>query len=99
MSCKPAGTHLSITAKNNLFDETCLAAPANHASEITLRNEDDGVVHNIQVFTGDGSSVFKGALVTGVTTVTYHLPSLRPGTYTFHCDVHPDTMKGTFVVK
>ena len=44
------------------------------------------------------SSVFKGALITGVKTITYHVPALKPGTYTFHCDVHPDSMKGTFVV-
>jgi plastocyanin len=97
--CGHPTTQISITAKNNLFDKTCLVAPANQAATISFRNQDGGVAHNIQVFAPNGASVFKGALFTGVKTITYHVPALKPGTYTFHCDVHPDSMKGTFVVR
>jgi plastocyanin len=37
-------------------------------------------------------------VVTGPTTTTYDIPALKPGTYYFHCDVHP-TMNGTATVR
>ena len=41
--------------------------------------------------------LFRGGLDTGVATITYDIPALMPGTYYFHCDVHP-TMNGTVTV-
>jgi plastocyanin len=35
--------------------------------------------------------------VTGPAKVTYDIPALDPGTYYFHCDVHP-TMSGNVTV-
>jgi|SRR5919201_4096094 plastocyanin len=99
VTCKPSGTHLSITAQHNQFDKDCLASRAGQAVTISLDNKDGGVPHNIQIFTPGGASAFKGSTDTGVKTVTYHVPGLTPGRYTFHCDFHPDTMHGTFIVR
>ena len=41
--------------------------------------------------------MFKGDIVTGPTTVTYDVPALPAGTYTFTCTVHPN-MTGTLTV-
>ena len=99
VTCNPSGTQLSVKAQNIRFDKDCLAAPANQATTISFDNQDNGVPHNIQVFAPNGSSVFKGAIITGVKTTTYQVPALAPGRYPFRCDVHPDSMQGTFVVK
>ena len=44
-----------------------------------------------------GASVFKGEIVSGK-KVTYQVPALAAGTYTFICEVHPD-MKGTITAQ
>ncbi len=44
-----------------------------------------------------GQGVFKGEIVSG-TKVTYQVPALTAGTYTFICEVHPN-MKGTITAK
>ena len=44
-----------------------------------------------------GTQVFKGDIVAG-TKVTYAVPALAAGTYTFICEVHPD-MKGTITAQ
>jgi FtsP/CotA-like multicopper oxidase with cupredoxin domain len=55
------------------------------------------------VWTFDGTTpapvirVQLGDVVAGPTVTTYHVPELQPGTYFFRCDIHPDTMHGTFV--
>jgi plastocyanin len=41
--------------------------------------------------------LFTGDLVVGVKSVDYQIPALKPGSYYFHCDVHPD-MNGTVIV-
>ena len=98
-TCKPDGTSLGITAANNAFDTDCLAAPADEAFTITFENKDAGTPHNVDVMTLDGDTLFKGELTSGIKTVTYQVKALKPGTYHFHCDAHPDTMEGTFIVQ
>lgn len=98
-TCKPSGTSLRISAQDSNFDTDCLAAPANTPFTIRFDNRDGGTAHNVDIMTSmDGDSLFKGELITGEDTVTYHVHALRPGTYHFHCDVHPD-MEGTFIVE
>ena len=92
-ACSPAGTALQLTAQNVKFDKDCLAAPADTAFSIEFTNSDGGVPHNVSI--GD---LFKGKVVTGVTTTTYKVNPLADGEYTFQCDVHPAQMRGTFVV-
>ncbi|MGH3277774.1 MAG: cupredoxin domain-containing protein [Trebonia sp.] len=99
-SCAPSGTSLQVSAHNIKFDKSCLAAPANQAFTITFDNMDAGVPHNVDIYTNSSAttSLFKGAVVTGPTTTTYHVPALKSGTYYFRCDIHPTQMFGTFIV-
>lgn len=99
-TCKPGGTSLQISAQNIKFDKDCLAAPANQAFTIAFKNGDPGVPHDVAIYTNSSATtvLFKGAVVAGPTTTTYHVPALKAGTYYFRCDIHPTQMFGTFVV-
>ena len=99
-ACSPAGTKLTISAMNAVFDTDCLAAPAGRPFTIAFDNMDPGVPHNVSIYTDSSAAtaLFTGDLAAGPTTVTYDVGALKPGTYYFRCDVHPTTMFGTFVV-
>lgn len=92
---------LTLTAKNIAFDKATLSAPAGSTVVLTFANNDANVPHNFALYTDSsaGTSIFKGQIVTGPSTTTYTFtaPNTR-GTYFFRCDVHPETMTGTFVV-
>jgi plastocyanin len=100
-ACGPDGTTLKITARDNRFDRQCLAGPAGTPLTVTFANLDRGVVHNLAIYRDAqlSGALFKGKLVQGVTTVVYKVPALPAGSYYFQCDVHPQTMNGTFVVR
>jgi plastocyanin len=93
----PAGA--TEIAQNIQFVNKTLSLPANQPTTITFENKDPGTPHNIQIFTDQAytTSVFKGSLVIGPATQVYDIPKLTPGTYYFHCDVHPQ-MTGTITV-
>jgi plastocyanin/uncharacterized membrane protein len=78
------------------FSSDRLTAPAGEAFGLVFDNEDDGVPHNVAIYTDDSAaeSLFVGDLVDGPKTVTYDVPALDPGSYYFRCDVHPQ-MNGT----
>ncbi|MGH3247433.1 MAG: cupredoxin domain-containing protein [Trebonia sp.] len=99
-TCSPSGTSLQISAQNVKFDKSCLAAPAGQAFTITFDNKDAGVPHDVAIYTNSSATtvLFKGTVVSGPTTTTYHVPALKAGTYYFRCDIHPTQMLGTFVV-
>jgi len=73
-----------------------LSAPAGEPFVIAFENEDDGVPHNVAIYTDDSAeeSLFVGDLVEGPATVSYGVPAIDPGEYYFRCDVHPQ-MDGT----
>jgi plastocyanin len=108
LTCSPIGTSIRATAVDFTFTQKCLAAPANTAFTIRFMNKDYLVVHNLAIYTEDperpsypnpnAKLLFKGAFVAGPKTVTYKVSPLPPGTYIFHCDVHPFSMFGAFVV-
>jgi plastocyanin len=104
-SCSPGGSALKLTAKAIQFDPSCLAAAAGVPFIIQFQNDDAGVPHNVHVFAEDptadpsAKSLFTGTIVTGPTSTTYRVSALPAGSYFFHCDVHPTTMKGRLVVK
>jgi plastocyanin len=95
---------LQETASGLAFSLSCLAAPPQKPFTIAFENKDAGIPHNMHIFAADptadpsAQSLFAGDLVTGPATVDYHVPALPPGTYFFHCDVHPTQMKGTLKV-
>jgi len=107
-SPQTADTQFEVTAPvgaaNTGFQETELVAPADTDLEIAFINEDAGIPHNIQIFSGTsttGTPVWapaNNALVTGVGEATYEIPGLPAGTYTFNCFSHPATMVGTLSV-
>ena len=98
-TCSPSGTSLQITAQNNQFDKSCLAAPAGQSFTITLDNKDTQQ-HNVAIYTDSSANqnLFRGELDTGPKTITYNVKGLDAGRYFFRCDVHP-SMNGTFIVK
>jgi hypothetical protein len=102
--CSPHGPSLALVAKNIAYDTKCLAAPANTALTIRFTNRDPGTTHNVHILTANPASdpnarnLFVGQLVTGPATSTYRVPALRPGTYYFHCDIHPTIMFGSLLV-
>jgi plastocyanin len=95
-------TNVTLVAQNLAFDPKTITASAGQPVTVTLDNKDGGVLHNVSFYTDRSASspIFKGELITGPATedVSFTAPS-TPGSYYFHCDVHPDTMTGTFVVQ
>ena len=83
------------------FEPTSLSVVANEPIELDFNNQDPGIQHNVVIFNEDpadnpdAKEVFSGALVTGAAEAKYEVPPLAPGTFFFHCVVHPTTMIGT----
>jgi plastocyanin len=92
----PSGNGVTIVAKDLKFDQAAVAVKADAPFAITFENR-DGAPHNVAISDVFGSTVFKGDIVSN-TSVTYNVPALAAGTYTFICEVHPD-MKGTITAK
>jgi plastocyanin len=90
------GDATSITAKDMQFVQKDVTVKAGSAFAIAFDNK-DGAPHNIAISDSTGAKVFEGSIVSGQ-AVTYSVPSLAAGTYTFICQVHPD-MKGTITAK
>ena len=98
--CTPAGTALSVAAKDKKFDKDCLAAPAGQAFTIDFDNQDPAVPHNVSIYDTSHANkpLFKGQIIFGPSETTYSVPAQVAGTYEFRCDPHDDVMIGTFVV-
>ncbi len=93
---------VDISAKNLAFNTSTITVPAGSQVTINFDNQDNGVAHNVAVYTDSSAktSIYVGKIINGIakTTYTFTAPS-KPGTYFFRCDVHPTTMKGQFIVK
>jgi plastocyanin len=98
-TCTAGGTSLTISAKNNTFDNDCLAAPADTSFTIAFNNQDYDI-HNVSIYDKDHGdrALFKGEVIYGPKSITYSVPAQAEGTYEFRCDPHADSMIGTFVV-
>lgn len=97
----PAPAAISLVAKGTAFDKTELSFPAGSKVTIEFDNQDAGVQHNVAIFPEDdpAAAVFRGQLVTGPATAKYTFTAPgQPGTFAFHCDVHPTQMKGSVTV-
>jgi plastocyanin len=98
----PRSETVDVTAQNLKFDPTALTLTAAANVTINFDNKDAGTQHNIAIFKGSdatGPVVFRGSLETGVKVAKYHFRAPPPGSYFFHCDVHPNQMSGTVTVK
>jgi plastocyanin len=95
----PSGT-VPITAEGVAFDTDEITVKAGEEVTIEFTNN-DSVDHNVAVYeTPDADQeIFSGETFSGPDTKTYPpFPAPDPGTYYFHCDVHP-TMNGDFIVE
>ena len=92
---------VTIVAQNLKFDKSTITATAGLDVTVTLDNRDAGVLHNIAFYTNRAatSKIFGGPIITGPATNTSTFPAPGAGNYFFRCDVHPDTMTGTFIVQ
>lgn len=94
----PGGTALQLTASNLTFNTRTLTAQSAAQVAVQLNNTDAGVQHNFAVYNNQTTSqrIFVGDTATGPAVTTYNFPAPPPGSYFFRCDIHPDTMTGTF---
>jgi plastocyanin len=92
----PAGDAVTIVAKDIKFQQADVAVTADKPLSVVFDNQ-DGAPHNIKISDASGAPVFTGEIVSA-TKVTYAVPALGAGTYTFICEVHPD-MKGTITAQ
>ena len=91
-----------LVAKDLKFDKRSIAASPGVQVTVTLDNQDAGILHNIAFYTNRNATqtIFKGELFPGpgIKEERFTSPTTA-GNYYFRCDVHPDTMNGTFSVK
>jgi mono/diheme cytochrome c family protein/plastocyanin len=83
------------------FDPTTLEAPADKTFTLAFDNQDSSAPHNIVIKDPSGAAVGMGdtSFFTGPEKRSYAVPPLKAGAYSFLCEVHPSTMKGTLTVK
>jgi plastocyanin len=94
-----AGTTFTVVAQNSMYDNTKLDATAGELT-IVFENRDAGVMHNLHLHVQDDDSKVIGEtpITTGPDTQQFTL-TIAPGSYHFHCEVHPATMFGTLTVE
>ena len=98
--CPAGSTSLRIVASNTRFDTNCLAGTADQPLTLSYENKDQ-IGHGLMLLQSHNSPepFFLVDVFTGPKTSTFTIPAQKPGTYAFHCQVHPTSMSGTFVVK
>lgn len=93
---------LELTAESTTYDETELTAPAGADVTLIFDNDDEGLQHNFSLYETPESdeAIFEGPITTGVEQVEYTFTAPDdPGTYHYHCDIHPNVMTGEFIVE
>lgn len=90
---------IGVVASGVAFDTDRIELPADTVVEVTLDNQDSGIPHNIAFYTDQSATqeIAKGQVFTGPGKQTFTFTTPAPGSYYFHCDVHPN-MSGTLVV-
>jgi len=90
---------VAVAAKNLAFSTSTIKLPAANAV-ISFSNQDNQP-HNIAIFANKSnltSPLFRGSITSPGASSVYKVGNLQPGSYYFHCDVHPAQMTGTVVV-
>jgi plastocyanin len=108
-SLEPSGSPASLVvtiaaptgAATTGFEPTELTGPANVEFAVEFDNQDATAPHNWVLSDPSGAPVNIGdtALFTGPEIVTYDIPALAPGVYSFLCQAHPTTMTGTLTLE
>jgi plastocyanin len=88
----PSGGSNEIAIKNFAFSPAILTIKT--GTMVTWTNQ-DGAVHQIVSDPGTPAAFNSVSLANGV---SYQFTFTQPGTYTYHCTVHP-SMKGTIIVQ
>lgn len=92
-------TTLGVSASTtSSFEQSTLEAPAGQPFAIAFDNEEAATPHDVAIKDPSGTIRFQGDIVTGPAQVTYVVPALPAGAYTFFCAVHPN-MHGTLTIK
>lgn len=92
----------SVEADPLAYDTDVLTAKAGSSVTVEYTN-DTSIPHNIAFFAGPDATAPRIAATEvkpgpgDVQTITFDAPA-EPGSYFFHCDVHPVQMQGTFEV-
>ena len=95
-----AAESVEIVAQGNAFDTRVLSLPE-RSVQIRFSNLDVGVPHNVAIYDsadGEGSPLFRGAMIVGASSTTYLFDAPLRGVYIFRCDAHPAAMVGTALV-
>jgi hypothetical protein len=99
----PGGpTTITLVAQSLQWDKRSVSAGADAPVTVVMENRDPGVLHNVAFYTNSGATqkIFGSELVAGPTTQTSNFTAPpTPGNFFFRCDVHPDTMSGSFNVR
>ena len=82
------------------FDQTAVSAPADTPIAVVFENKDGTVQHNVTVLKAgpEGADLIGQPFADPGTTVTYQVPALAAGSYTYICTIHPN-MTGTLTVQ
>jgi plastocyanin len=96
---REVGPTAEVRAKGLAFFQKDLKLPAGQPVILRFKNDAAGIPHNVAIAPDDtfSTELFKGDVVVGPIIIDYQFTAPGPGTYAFHCDVHPN-MKGTVTV-
>jgi hypothetical protein len=97
----PGETVIQLVAENQLFNQRALTAATSAPVLVQLDNRDVSVQHNFSLYTDRTGAqlIFMGDIEIGPIVSNYSFDAPAPGSYFFRCDVHPDTMTGSFTVR
>jgi plastocyanin len=97
-----AVTEATIVGQDVAFDVTELSVAADSEITLTFENQDEGIPHNLAVYTDDslGELVAASDVENGVVTqtVSFNAPSAGETLY-YVCDVHISAMNGTITAE
>lgn len=99
-SSTATGTILTEIATDNKFSQTTYTIKAGQQYTLNFQNSGQAIHdwHILDQKSAAGKDIAVPLTEGGKTSsVTFIID--KPGTYNFHCDVHPDEMKGTITVQ
>ena len=81
------GGEVTLVARNLQWNIDCLQVTAGTEVTFTVRLEDEGVKHDLEVF-GNGIERVKTPLESGPATQTLEVPFEQPGPSSYVCTIH-----------